>query len=401
MSSFTNFDNLLLQTLMGRLQIHPPPPSRNPFLSQSLEDLLFNVDDSSDDDDTSKTQLSKEESKLEKEIIRVILSGKTDSLKPNSGQAVTVGEHHICVGFHEEKGSDYRVWEWHGHIMLFDEENGYTPEYIYGNYFERHLGKTAAATAPKQEQEENEDEEEEKIGNLGLRELIDGGDSAAARILHRNICAGSSSGLQLATHRVVVLEMMFISCVLVIVESDQVQLRQVGEISEGNHVVAPVMKHFLNAILLKLPLLLLDRISRPYFGSINAINLIKVCGLTNIVILMEGKGIEESRLLFLPLEPVALVLLFFKHSLSSPRTGAKGVYGVLLGRQVYTRGFVLDFAVSFSGMAEGAVDLTLLTKSSLQCGRESYSLEGGILYKTTADLKKWVEKRNRKHLEHG
>ncbi|KAG6769448.1 hypothetical protein POTOM_025084 [Populus tomentosa] len=153
---------------MGRLQIHPPPP-QYPFLSQSLEDLLFNVDNSSDDDDddTNKTQLSKEESKLEKEIIRVILSGKTDSLKPNSGQAVTIGEHHICVGFHEEKGSDYRVWEWHGHIMLFDEEDGYTPEYIYGNYFERLLG------------------------NLGLRELIDGGDSGAARILHRIISAGS------------------------------------------------------------------------------------------------------------------------------------------------------------------------------------------------------------------
>lgn len=191
MSSITNFDNLFLQTLMGRLQIHPPPP-QYPYLSQSLEDLLFNVDDSSDDDDddTSKTQLSKEESKLEKEIIRVILSGKTDSLKPNSGQAVTIGEHHICVGFHEEKGSDYRVWEWHGHIMLFDEEDGYTPEYIYGNYFERLLGKTAASTTatPTQELEENE---EEKTGNLGLRELIDGGDSGAARILHRIISAGS------------------------------------------------------------------------------------------------------------------------------------------------------------------------------------------------------------------
>ncbi|KAJ6363073.1 hypothetical protein OIU78_003287 [Salix suchowensis] len=193
MSSITNFDNLFLQTLMGRLQIHPPPP-QYPYLSQSLEDLLFNVDGSSDDDDddTSKTQLSKEESKLEKEIIRVILSGKTDSLKPNSGQAVTIVEHHICVGFHEEKGSDYRVWEWHGHIMLFDEEDGYTPEYIYGNYFERLLGKTAASTTAthKQEQEENE---EEKTGNLGLRELIDDGDSGAARILHRIISAGSPS----------------------------------------------------------------------------------------------------------------------------------------------------------------------------------------------------------------
>ncbi|GMY14600.1 hypothetical protein FCV25MIE_09839 [Fagus crenata] len=202
MSSFTNttnFDNLLLQTLMGRLQIRPPT---NPFHSQSLEDLLFEAanlsDDDNDDDDendennSSKTQLAKEESKLEKEIVRVILSGKTDSLKPNSGQAVTIGEHHICVGFHEETGSDYRVWEWHGHIMLFDEENGYTPEYIYGNYFERLLVKSRGVEEEKEEEQEQEQEEkEEKVSNLGLRELIDAGDSNGARILHRNVNAGS------------------------------------------------------------------------------------------------------------------------------------------------------------------------------------------------------------------
>ncbi|XVE96833.1 hypothetical protein REPUB_Repub02eG0257100 [Reevesia pubescens] len=198
MSSFTNttnFDNLLLQTLMGRLQIHPPNISNNnnnPFLAQSLEDLLFdaaNLSDS-DSDDSSKTQLAKEESKLEKEIIHIILSGKADPLKPNSGQAVTINDHHICITFHEEKGSDYRVWEWHGHIMLFDEENGYTPEYIYGNYFERLQGKPSM-TRVKEEKEE-EEEEEEKVGNLGLRELIDGGaDSGSGRILHRNIYAGS------------------------------------------------------------------------------------------------------------------------------------------------------------------------------------------------------------------
>lgn len=201
MSSFTNttnFDNLLLQTLMGRLQIRPPT---NPFNSQTLEDLLFdaaNLSDDNDDDDSSsnKTQLAKEESKVEKEIVRVILSGKTDSLKPNSGQAVTIGEHHICVGFHEETGSDYRVWEWHGHIMLFDEENGYTPEYIYGNYFERLLVKSRGGEVQKEkekeeEEEEEEEEKEEKVGNLGLRELIDGGEAAGARILHRNINSGS------------------------------------------------------------------------------------------------------------------------------------------------------------------------------------------------------------------
>lgn len=123
-------------------------------------------------------------------------------LKPNSGQAVAIGEHHICVGFHEEMGSDYRVWEWHGHIMLFDEENGYTPEYIYGNYFERLMGKGVVGAGLKKssrvEEKEKEKEEEEELvekeekgGNLGLRELIGNGDSVGSRVLHRGISAGS------------------------------------------------------------------------------------------------------------------------------------------------------------------------------------------------------------------
>ncbi|KAH7553661.1 hypothetical protein JRO89_XS12G0039500 [Xanthoceras sorbifolium] len=183
---------------MGRLQIRPPNSSILPH--QSLEDLLFDAahlaDSSDDDDDSGKTQLSKEESKLEKEIIKTILSGKIDSLKPNSGQAVTIGEHHICVGFHEETGSDYRVWEWHGHIMLFDEENGYTPEYIYGNYFERLQGKSrrggdVVVEKEKDDDEKEEEEKEEKVETLGLRELIDGGDTNAGRILHRNMNNGS------------------------------------------------------------------------------------------------------------------------------------------------------------------------------------------------------------------
>ena len=93
MSSFTNnsnFDNnLLLQTLMCHLQIRPLNATHNPFLAQSLE-LLFDAanglpDSFEDDDFDNRTQLSKEESKLEKEIVRVILSGKTASLKLNSG----------------------------------------------------------------------------------------------------------------------------------------------------------------------------------------------------------------------------------------------------------------------------------------------------------------------------
>ncbi|KAH0928625.1 LOW QUALITY PROTEIN: hypothetical protein HID58_014352 [Brassica napus] len=194
MSSFNgNMDNLLLQTLLGRLQIRPP---NSPFLSQSLDDLLFKSDDTDNDDDDEDldphNNLEREEAKLEKELIRVIVSGRIDSLKPNSGQAVTVNEHHICVGFHEDEESDYRVWEWHGHIMLFDEENGYTPEYIYGNYFERLPVKLLPSRGVWKEVKE-EVEEVESLG--GLRELIDGGDGDRGRVLHRNVNIGSSRTL--------------------------------------------------------------------------------------------------------------------------------------------------------------------------------------------------------------
>lgn len=89
--------------------------------------------------------------------------------------------------------------------MLFDEENGYTPEYIYGNYFERLIGKARGGggggggcsdvrAEETKEEEEEEEEEKDKVGNLGLRELIDGGDdSGQARIVHRNINAGSTT----------------------------------------------------------------------------------------------------------------------------------------------------------------------------------------------------------------
>ncbi|KAK9154239.1 hypothetical protein Sjap_001719 [Stephania japonica] len=147
----------------------PPPPSLPlPLLSQSFEDLFLlnnpneqhSYSSEEEDDDDDKTPLSKEESKLEKDIIRLILAGNSQTLKPNSGQAVSIGDHHICVAYHEEPGSDYRVWEWHGHIMLFDLENGYSPEYIYGNYFERLLERAppppaaAAAVGVKKEREE-------------------------------------------------------------------------------------------------------------------------------------------------------------------------------------------------------------------------------------------------------
>lgn len=213
MSSFTNtsnLDNILLQTLMGRLQVrplNPLHPQLSPLFNQSLEDILLdsmnNISDTEDDDDDdennrgSKTQLAKEESKLEKEVIKIILGGNgEETLKPNSGQAVTIGEHHICVGYHVETGSEYRVWEWHGHIMLFDDENGYNPEYIYGNYFERMRSvpvKMKEETAAVKENGGGDDKEE-KTMNSGLKDLIGSiEETGSGRILHRNVNVGSSS----------------------------------------------------------------------------------------------------------------------------------------------------------------------------------------------------------------
>lgn len=73
--------------------------------------------------------------------------------------------------------------------MLFDDEDGYTTEYIYGNYFER---LTAEAIA-KRKQTEKEEKVAEKFGNLGLRELIESGEETNkdGRILRRNLNAGT------------------------------------------------------------------------------------------------------------------------------------------------------------------------------------------------------------------
>ncbi|KAK6140174.1 hypothetical protein DH2020_026172 [Rehmannia glutinosa] len=155
-----NFDNLLLQSLMSRLQLRPPnfqglPP---PFsAAKSLEDLLLsemllNLSESDSDSEndysasSSKTQLAKEESKLEKEIVRTILSGEIEKLKPNSGQAITIGEHHICVGFQEETGQEKMKNE---------------------------------ATKKSSGDDDEKEKETEKVGNVGLKELIECGDSGS------------------------------------------------------------------------------------------------------------------------------------------------------------------------------------------------------------------------------
>jgi hypothetical protein len=207
-------DALFLQNLMSRVQLRPPFLDTNSFLTQDLDDFLLNEfaalsaaagDDHDDDDEEEeglsdgegsgearrRRTLSREETKLEKEIVRMVLAGDADdALKPNSGQSVAVGDHHVCVGFHDDAGGEYRVWEWHGHVMLFDDDDGYSAEYIYGNHFEP----LAAATARAKQKDK---EKREKDLTSGLRDLIVGdGDTTA-----------SSNGLKLSGkgggHRVV------------------------------------------------------------------------------------------------------------------------------------------------------------------------------------------------------
>ncbi|KAL9270283.1 hypothetical protein AKJ16_DCAP21425 [Drosera capensis] len=219
LSSTRSLDDLLLQSLLSKLHLNPQSP-KGPNPSSSLDDLLLSLS-SSDDEESSQfdhlipnfpapnnTQLAIEESKLERKIIRLILSGKTETLKPNSGQAVSIGDNDVCVGFHEETGSEYRVWEWHGHVMVEEEGGECVPEYVYGNYFERiggngiggigignGNGMMGARWGEEEEDEEEEEEvvEEEKVGSLGLKELIGENGVAGSRILHRNLNATGPS----------------------------------------------------------------------------------------------------------------------------------------------------------------------------------------------------------------
>ncbi|KAG0591624.1 hypothetical protein KC19_1G189300 [Ceratodon purpureus] len=85
----------------------------------------------------SRSDLQRETSVLSENIIRIITSGNWESLLPNSGNSVEVGDHQVCVSYDVESSAEYRTWEWQGHILLYDDEQEmYVPEYVYGNYFE-------------------------------------------------------------------------------------------------------------------------------------------------------------------------------------------------------------------------------------------------------------------------
>lgn len=79
--------------------------------------------------------------------------------------------------------------------MMFDEEDGFNAEYVYGNHFERLPEKKGR---PGKKEGDEEEEAEPRGGSSGLKDLIgDLKDSSAngkGRVLHRNfLAAGSSS----------------------------------------------------------------------------------------------------------------------------------------------------------------------------------------------------------------
>lgn len=133
------FDSLLTESFINRLRRNPRDVNLlSTFLTPSLPLISSSPDDGRDE--SGLGYVAKQEAKVEGVVIRTILSGDTDSLRPNSGQSVTICGHNICVGFHDEKGSEHRVWERHGHVMTYDENNSYSLKYIFGNYLERRRG---------------------------------------------------------------------------------------------------------------------------------------------------------------------------------------------------------------------------------------------------------------------
>ncbi|KAG0567257.1 hypothetical protein M758_7G156200 [Ceratodon purpureus] len=131
--------------------ITPPNPNSRSDISplskamEALEIPPFSLDASAINLDMPESRLGssirsklvEEETTLEDMIVDLILDGQWELLQPNSGKSVVLGDgKSVSVSYHEEPGSGYRTWEWHGHVMVYEDGEGYVPEYVYGNYFE-------------------------------------------------------------------------------------------------------------------------------------------------------------------------------------------------------------------------------------------------------------------------
>ncbi|MCO5606917.1 hypothetical protein L7F22_061108 [Adiantum nelumboides] len=133
----------------------------------------LNLDLSAPVDVRGKGRVAREEAALQSILVKKITEGDWDSLKPNSGKAVNVEEHHICVAYHEDAESSCRVWEWHGHLLIFDDDVGFTPEYTYGNFFQPLEAKKSGSLFDDDDDEGKLKNNDKVTPSVGLGGIID------------------------------------------------------------------------------------------------------------------------------------------------------------------------------------------------------------------------------------
>lgn len=125
--------------LLRRIQLNDLDLNANS--SEPINDLITTILSpslslsSSIDERCRMITVAKEETKVRKEIVSIIISGNIESLRANSGQGVMIAGHNVCIGV-EESGNNERMWEWHGHIVHYEDELEFSPEYFYGSYNE-------------------------------------------------------------------------------------------------------------------------------------------------------------------------------------------------------------------------------------------------------------------------
>ncbi|RWR75676.1 hypothetical protein CKAN_00407200 [Cinnamomum micranthum f. kanehirae] len=131
------FDSLPAEIFIDRLH-HNNNGSNINLLTTVLTPSLPLISSSPNTrDESGLGYVAKEEVKIEGEIIRIILSSDTDSLRPNSGQPIPIYRLHQIP---QRKGIEHWVWECHGHVMTYDESNSLSLECIFGIYFEGRRG---------------------------------------------------------------------------------------------------------------------------------------------------------------------------------------------------------------------------------------------------------------------
>ncbi|RWR81650.1 hypothetical protein CKAN_01034100 [Cinnamomum micranthum f. kanehirae] len=122
------FDSLPVEIFIDRLRHNNNGSNINLLIAVLTPSLPLISSSPNTRDESGLGYVAKEEVKIEGEIIRIILSSDTDSLRPNFGQPNPIYSHNICIRFHNARGSEHWVWECHGHVMTYDEKNSLSLE---------------------------------------------------------------------------------------------------------------------------------------------------------------------------------------------------------------------------------------------------------------------------------